>query len=168
LSERIDEIEVYAVGGSSKAAKIQDALTDNPRVTTINSICFLDGDAAEQVNIKKRIYKLPGAKPEDVIFEGVFADLDNRIEQLTLACQRSPDRQAEVRKAIRSANRTNVDRHTVFNLIAERLGSLPKDVVEGAFLLIWTQGHSEEADQILEPVIAALTEADHVDKPAQR
>ncbi|HXQ72477.1 MAG TPA: AAA family ATPase [Pyrinomonadaceae bacterium] len=155
LPEHLDEVGVYAVSGDGNAVKMHLGLIANPAVT-FQSICLVDGDSKQSESVKQRIYRFPGETPELTVFNSVLADLENNIALLTVACQRSVEKQEIVANEIRKVSRTNRDPHLLFNQVGLNIGFVPESIVRGAFLSIWLRQNPEEAKRIRDAVKGAL------------
>lgn len=155
LGEQINEIGVYAVSGDGNAVKTHIGHSNNPAVS-FHSICFIDGDSNQTEDDNKRIYRLPGSMPELTVFNSVLSNLENNLALLTVACQRSLDKQNLVSNEIKSVSHTNRDPHLLFGQIGLKIGFVPETIVRGAFLTVWIQENHTEAENIVEPVRRAL------------
>jgi predicted ATPase len=155
LSSRLDEIGIYSVSGDGNAVKVHLGHISNPAIP-FHSLCFIDGDSKQKDDINKRIFRLPGLAPESTVFNSVLANLDNNIALLTIACQRSLDKQSVVASEIKTVSRTNRDTHLLFNQIGLRIGFVPESVVKGAFLAVWIQENESELEEIVKPILKAL------------
>ncbi|HYX72113.1 MAG TPA: AAA family ATPase, partial [Nitrososphaera sp.] len=148
LSEHLDEIGVYAVSGDGNAVRIHIGHTNNPAIS-FRSICFIDGDSKQQEDNDTGIFRLPGLMPELTVFNSVLNNLENNIALLTVACQRSLDRQILVGNEIKTVSRTNRDPHLLFSQIGLRIGFVPENIIRGAFLTMWIQENSTETERIV-------------------
>ena len=155
LSERIEEIGVYAVGGDDKAVKIHLGHISNPSVQ-FRSLCFVDGDSQQMNDSQNMIFRLPGEIPEVTVFNSVIKNLDKNITLLTIACQRSLDKQSQVAASIQSISRTNRDHHLLFNQVGQLNGFVPDEIIRGAFLSIWVQENPDETERIVEHIRKSL------------
>ncbi len=159
LPDCLDEIGIYPVHGDGNAVKTHRAHLQNPAVA-FRSICYIDGDSREQEDNAHGIYRLPGAVPEQEVFDRVFARLDQNIAILTIGCQRAPTKQSEVAECIRSVSCTNRDPHVLFNQVGLRLGLVAEVIVQGAFLSVWMQECESDVATIGDRVRQALISAD--------
>lgn len=155
LVEQIDEIGVYAVAGDGNAVATHLGHLSNPSIM-FHSLCFIDGNSEQLEDPNRWIFKLPGQLPESTVFDSVISNLDNNIAMLTVACQRSSDKQDAVAEVITSVSRTNRDPHLLFNQVGNKLGFLPEAIVRGAFFSIWIQEHPDECNRIAKAVSDAL------------
>ena len=155
LSDRYEEIGVYALFSDSKAVNTHESHMKNPAVES-NSICFIDGDSKQEENNEKRIFRLPGDAPESTIFNLVLGNIENNIALLTVACQRPPDKQGSVLEAIKSVSHTNRDPHLLFNQVGIKLNFTSEEIIRGAFLNIWIQENPDEVQKIVNAIQQAL------------
>lgn len=155
IGTRIDEIGVYAVSGDGNAVRIHRGHRDNPAIT-FESLCYLDGDSRQTVNQQESIFRLPGAVPESEVFNTVLSSLEQNLAILTVALQRSPERQEDIRRAIEEVSSTNRDPHLLFNQVGMRIGMVPEAIVKGAFLSIWLSQNTEVAETLVAPIRAIL------------
>jgi energy-coupling factor transporter ATP-binding protein EcfA2 len=155
LGAHIDEIGIYPLQGDGNAVSTHRAHIKNPAVS-FHSLCFIDGNSQQSEDQDARVYRLPGESPEAYVFDSVLNNLHNNIALLTVACQLSPQRQEQVKRAIQEVSRTNRDPHILFNQVGIKLGFLSESVVMGAFLSVWNQEHPKEGSEIAKAVKAAL------------
>jgi energy-coupling factor transporter ATP-binding protein EcfA2 len=155
LSAHLDEIAIYPVFGDGNAVNVQRGHMVNPAIR-FHSICFVDGDSRQIEDPKKHIFRMPGANPELTIFNSVFSNLERNIAFLTIALQRAPDKQGLVSREVRKVSQTNRDPHLLFTQVGLNIGFVPESIVRGAFLSIWIQENSNEAEKIVEPIKRAL------------
>jgi hypothetical protein len=138
LGDRLDEIGVYAVSGDGSAVNIHLGHSRNPAIL-FHSICIIDGDSRQLENTANRIYRLPGEMPELTVYNAVVGNLDRNLALLTVACQRSVDKQEQVGREIRDVQHTNRDPHVIFSQVGARIGFVSESIVRGAFLSVWVQ-----------------------------
>lgn len=155
LNEHLDEIGVYAVSGDGNAIKVHLGHISNPAIS-FNSLCFIDGDSKQKDDPSIGIFRLPGATPESTIFNSVINNLENNIALLTVACQRSFDKQMFVANEIKRVSHTNRDPHLLFNQVGLAIGFVPETVIRGAFMTVWIQENPQEAENIVEPIKKTL------------
>jgi hypothetical protein len=155
LNDEIDEIGIYAVGGDGNAVKTHVGHSENPSIE-FKSLCYLDGDSKQNESAREGIFRMPGGVPETTVFNDVVLNLSANIALLTIASQRSLDRQSEVERVVRSVAQTNRDPHLLFAQIGERLGFVPEAIIRGAFLAVWIQENKANVDGIVAPIIAIL------------
>lgn len=155
LGDRLEEIGVYPLHGDGNAVKTHLGHRANPAIP-FHSICFVDGDSKQKEDDKNWIIRLPGSIPESTVFDAVLSNLDNNIALLTVACQRSLDKQGIVAKIIQDISHTNRDPHLLFSKIGLNLGFVPEAIVKGAFLSIWIQENPSEVNSIVEPIKKVL------------
>lgn len=156
LGEHLDEIGVFPVGGDGNALRVHLGHMIDPSVS-FHSVCMLDGDSSQQADPKKRVYKLPGGNPESTVFNAVISNLQNNIAFLTVACQRSVEKQDFVAAKIREISHTNRDPHLLFDQVGIKIGFVPASVVRGAFFSVWIQENVSEADEIARHIKSALS-----------
>lgn len=155
LGGRLDEIGIYPVSGDGNAVRVHLGHVANPSIS-FHSICFIDGDSNQDDDPDRLIYRLPGSMPELTVFNSVLSSLENNIAILTIACQRSPDKQAFIAEQIKKVSRTNRDPHLLFNQIGINIGFVPDAIIKGAFLTVWIQENQDEAEKIILPVKESL------------
>lgn len=155
IEDRLEEIGVYPLHGDGNAVKTHLSHRANPAIS-FHSLCFIDGNSKQREDNENRIIRLPGLIPELTVFDSVLNNLDNNIALLTVACQRSLDKQAIVAKIIRDVSHTIRDPHLLFSKVGLSLGFVPEAIIRGAFLSIWIQENLNEVNSIIEPIIKAL------------
>jgi AAA15 family ATPase/GTPase len=155
LGDRIDEIGVYPVHGDGNAVKTHLGHLANPAIQ-FHSMCLIDGDSKQKEDETKGVFRLPGTVPESTVFDAVLSNLKNNIALLTVACQRSLDKQDIVAKVVQNVSRTNRDPHLLFSQIGIDLGFIPEAIVKGAFFSMWIQENPKEANLIGELIMKAL------------
>ncbi len=151
LGDRLEEIGVYPLHGDGNAVKTHLGHIANPAIS-FHSLCFIDGDSKQKEDDKNWIIRLPGSIPELTVFDAVLRNLDNNIALLTVACQRSLDKQGIVARIIQDVSHTNRDPHLLFNKVGLNLGFVPEAIVRGAFLSIWIQENPSDVNSIIEPI----------------
>jgi AAA15 family ATPase/GTPase len=151
LGNRFEEVGIYPLHGDGNAVKIHDGHKLNPAIT-FKSLCFLDGDSKQIEKHENGIYKLPGTVPELTIFNSVVKNLNNNIALLTAGCQRPINQQSNVAEVVREVSRTNRDPHLLFTQVGVKLGFVPVEIIQGAFLSIWMQENVELVEQIAAPI----------------
>ncbi|RYG38111.1 hypothetical protein EON81_04540 [bacterium] len=157
--ESFDEAKVYALAGDGNAVKIHEAHRKNPSIP-FKSIAIVDGDSSQPDNSSFGIYRLPGASPELEVFNTVLENIEEVLAVLTVGCQLSPSRQADVESTVRSVSTTNYDPHLIFNQIGTKLGLVAESIVRGAFLNVWCDLKKGEAEVIAQAVENAIETAD--------
>ena len=155
IGDRIDEIGVYPLHGDGNAVKTHLGHLANPAIQ-FHSMCLIDGDSKQNDDEAQWIFRLPGSVPESTVFNAVLSNLKNNIALLTVACQRSLDKQDIVAKVIQDVSNTNRDPHLLFSRIGLDLGFIPDSIIKGAFFSIWIQENPKEVNLIAEPIIKAL------------
>lgn len=159
LRERLgpdyDQVEVHAVQGDGNAVVTYRGHMANPAVT-FKSLCVIDGDSQQRENPAQGIIRLPGAMPELSVFEDIQGRLDQDIAVLTVSCQRAPEAQESVRRAIGEVSRTNRDPHLLFNQLGMQIGFVPEAIIRGAFLALWVRGNAEFCDYLAQRARALI------------
>lgn len=155
IGERIDEIGVYPLHGDGNAVKTHLGHLANPAIQ-FHSVCLIDGDSNQKGDKTKWIYRLPGSIPELTVFNSVLANLKDNIAMLTVACQRSLEKQDIVAKVVQEISHTNRDPHLLFSRIGIELGFIPEAIIKGAFFSIWIQENTKESNSIAEIISKAL------------
>lgn len=152
----MDEVAVYAVAGDGNAVKIHRGHRANPAIT-FASLCFIDGDSAQQEDHANGIWRLPGQCPESKVFNDVLNNRQNNIAVLTVACQRPTGHQNQVQQTIESVSLTNRDPHLLFAQVGIQVSFTPEAIVRGAFFSVWISEHIGDVDALMAPVLQALT-----------
>jgi predicted ATPase len=142
-----DQIEVHAVHGDGNAVVTHRGHMANPAVT-FKSLCVIDGDSQQNEATDQGVLRLPGATPELSVFESIQARLDQDLAVLTVSCQRAPEAQEQVRRAIEEVSRTNRDPHLLFNQVGMKIGFVPEAIVRGAFLALWVRANDAFCDEL--------------------
>ncbi|MEK6334124.1 MAG: AAA family ATPase [Acidobacteriota bacterium] len=155
LVKHLDEIGIYAVSGDGNAVKTHLGHVANPAMQ-FQSICFIDGDSKEKDDANKRIFRMPGTMPELTVFDSVLKNLESNIALLTIASQRSLDKQGSVAAAIRDVSHTNRDAHLLFHQVGLKIGFVPEAIIRGAFLTVWVQENPDLVKTILAPIKQVL------------
>lgn len=140
LGADFDQVEIHAVHGDGNAVKTHRFHLENPAIRS-KSLCVIDGDSSQIESTENGIFRLPGRMPETSVFETVAHDLDQNIAILTVSCQRAPESQEIVRRAIQDVALTNRDAHLIFNQIGIKIGFVPEAIVRGAFLALWVRSN---------------------------
>lgn len=140
LGDDYDQVEVHAVHGDGNAVSTHCGHLRNPAVT-FKSLCVIDGDSAQRDDLDEGIIRLPGAKPELSVFEGIRGRLAEDLAILTVSCQRPPEAQEVVRRSIEEVARTNRDPHLIFNQLGIKIGFVSETIVRGAFLALWVRSN---------------------------
>jgi energy-coupling factor transporter ATP-binding protein EcfA2 len=138
LGADYDQIEVHAVHGDGNAVATHRGHVANPAVT-FESLCVIDGDSQQREDPPAGVVRLPGGQPELTVFEAVRARLDQDLAILTVSCQRAPEAQDLMLRAIEEVARTNRDPHLLFNQVGIKVGFVPETIVRGAFLALWVR-----------------------------
>lgn len=161
LRERVgagfDQVEVHAVNGDGNAVKIHLGHLNNPAIK-FRSLCIVDGDSEQRDDETKGILRLPGKMPEIEVFSSIVNDIENNIAVLTVSCQRAPEKQEEVRRAIAEVGSTNRDQHLIFTQIGVKIGFVPEAIVRGAFLSMWVRNNADFCDKLAQSVSGFLTD----------
>lgn len=157
LGPGFEQLEVHVVNGDGNAVKIHRGHIENPAITS-KSLCVIDGDSGQEENRKDGIIKLPGGQPELEVLNHTISNLTTDIAILTVSCQRTPEAQEIVQKAVATVSRTNRDPHLIFNQIGIQIGFVPEAIVRGAFLQLWIRGHKDFCDDLADAARALLEE----------
>jgi predicted ATPase len=147
LGADYDQLEVHAVYGDGNAVLTHQGHQKNPSIK-FKSLCVIDGDSQQQEDPSKGIVRLPGRQPETAVFDFVRGLLETDLAILTVSCQRAPEKQSEVKKAIDEVASTNRDAHVIFNQIGIKIGFVPESVVRGAFLALWVRNNNEFCESL--------------------
>lgn len=149
MAERMDEIGVYAVSGDGQAHSIHQGHRKNPAIADkLKSVCVLDGDSTIDEDLQNGVIKLPGAKPENVVFNYVRANIETLAMQLAVALHLSTEKDAAVKKVVEDISLSNRDPHLLFNQVGQRAGLIPANIVSSAFIGLWLAGNKEQAARI--------------------
>jgi len=149
MPNRIEEIGIYAVNGDGQAYSVHDGHRKNPALTgKLKSLCILDGDSSKDENLDIGVLKLPGANPENVIFNHVRNNIAELSMRITVALHISAEKEAYVRQAIEDVSRLNRDPHLLFNQVGQRVWFTPEKIVASAFITQWIDGNGDEVDRI--------------------
>lgn len=151
LGTDYDQIEVHAVHGDGNAVTTHRSHIANPAIT-FKSLCVIDGDSQQQEDPDQGVIRLLGTTPELSVFEAIQARLDQDIAVLTVSCQRAPEAQEQVSRAIEEVSRTNRDPHLLFNQVGMKIGFVPEAIVRGAFLALWVRANSTFCDELAQRV----------------
>lgn len=93
LLDRLEEIGVYSVSGEGQALSIHQGHRNNPALKgRLKSLCILDGDSSKDELIVHGVLKLPGAKPENVIFNYVRLNISDLSMKMAVALHVSPEK----------------------------------------------------------------------------
>jgi ABC-type multidrug transport system ATPase subunit len=147
LGADYDQIEVHAVHGDGNAVVTHRGHMANPAIA-FKSLCVIDGDSQQREAPEQGVLRLPGAMPELSVFESIQARLDQDLAVLTVSCQRAPEAQEQVRRAIEEVSRTNRDPHLLFNQLGMKIGFVPEAIVRGAFLALWVRANDQFCDDL--------------------
>ena len=142
LGADYDQVEVHAVHGDGNAVVTHRGHMSNPAVT-FKSLCIIDGDSQQNDDLNAGILRLPGRNPELTIFENVRDRLYEDIAILTVSCQRAPEAQDVVHKAVEEVSKTNRDPHLLFNQVGMKIGFVSESIVRGAFFALWIRANQQ-------------------------
>jgi hypothetical protein len=147
-------IEIHGLGGADPAVQVH--LQHNKDPTRLcASVCIVDGDRSELVDEPQGVYALPGdASPETHVFKAVLERLDHVAPRLALTMQLPTSEQERVKAVVREKDRTNKDRHLIFQQIGDELDFTAGMIVSNAFLSIWAQEYPNEVAAVLRAVDA--------------
>jgi len=144
LRERLgadyEQLEVHAVAGDGNAIAIHRSHMANPSIN-FKSLCVIDGDSRQSEDPDNGIIRLPGKQPELYIYESVQAHRPDNVAILTVSCQRAPEAQDQVSRAMEEVIRTNRDPHVIFNQLGVKIGFVSEGIVRGAFLALWVRNN---------------------------
>lgn len=155
LGAGFEQVEIHAVHGDGNAVKTHRSHQENPTIKS-KSLCVIDGDSAQNEDVKNGIIRLPGAIPELAVFDAIRTDLVNNLALLTVSCQRSPDSQEAVKSAINSIALTNRDPHLIFSQVGIEIGFVTEEIVRGAFLALWIRSNPDFCNSLSDVVREAL------------
>jgi predicted ATPase len=142
LGPDYDQVEVHAVHGDGNAVTTHRGHMVNPAVT-FKSLCVIDGDSAQREDADAGVMRLPGGQPELSVFESVHSHIEEDLAILTVSCQRPPEAQDVVSRAVEEVARTNRDPHLLFNQVGLKVGFVPEAIVRGAFLALWVRRNQD-------------------------
>ncbi|MYQ54706.1 MULTISPECIES: ATP-dependent nuclease [unclassified Streptomyces] len=146
----LDAIKVHGMGGASSAIKVNEQHNLDP-TSTFPSVCLLDGDQAESVDVDNGVFKLPGTMdPESHVFDRVFERIDQVSAKLAVSMLLPTGQQERVKAVVMSRALTNRDRHLIWEQIGEDLDFTAGYTVASAFLAIWAQEYPEEISEMVE------------------
>ncbi|MEW6350818.1 MAG: AAA family ATPase [Thermodesulfobacteriota bacterium] len=158
LGHDYEQVEVHAVAGNGNAVATHKAHSANPAVTS-RSLCVIDGDSRQPDDPDRGVLRLPGENPELTVFEFVHDRLQTDLAVLTVHCQRAPEAQDSVRKAIEEVRLTNRDPHLIYAEIGIKIGFVPESTVRGAFLALWVRGNQDFCKDFTNRVRRLIDEA---------
>ncbi|SDZ24399.1 AAA domain-containing protein [Amycolatopsis xylanica] len=147
----LDAIQVHKMNGSSTAVQVQRARMEDPSIS-VESFCYLDGDAAEDEDENSHIVKLPGSSPELHVFNTVLDAAEELAPKIALALHLPTSQQAEVLRISKEVAMSNRDPHLLFVQIGDRLGFIAESIARSAFLSIWAQHVPSEVESIVEKI----------------
>lgn len=147
LGPEYEQVEVHAVAGDGNAVATHKGHSSNPAIG-FKSLCIIDGDSQQHDDRDAGIIRLPGAQPERTVFEDIMARLDKDLAILTVSCQRAPESQDLVSKAMGELINTNRDPHVIFNQLGIKIGFVPENIVRGAFLSLWVRANKAFCDDL--------------------
>lgn len=155
ISDRLEEIGVYALHGDGTAVFTHRAHMTNPAVN-FNSLCIIDGDSEQKDDVAGGVFRLPGDMPELTVFNDTIANLDNNLAILTAACHISLAKQEVVRNVVQQVSHTNRDPHLLFSQVGTKLGLIPEATVASAFLATWISEHPVLVESLASQISTAL------------
>ncbi len=165
LLDRLEEIGVYAVSGEGQAFSIHQGHRNNPALKDrLKSLCIVDGDSSKNEFIDQGVIKLPGAKPENVVFNYVRNNIADLSMKMAVALHVSPEKEAAVRATIEDISRTNRDAHLLFNQVGQKTGFTPESIVSSAFITQWIDGNKAEVSRIAQFIRDNLNSEDADDR----
>lgn len=155
LGSSYDQVEVHSVHGDGNAVSIHKGHTANPAIN-FKSLCIIDGDSRQIEDPEAGIVRLPGAQPELAVFEAIHARLTEDLAILTVSCQRAPEAQDLVHRAIEEIARTNRDPHLLFNQLGIKIGFVPEAIIRGAFLALWVRSNPQFCEDLATKIRALI------------
>lgn len=135
-----EQVASYYVAGDGNAINTHRAHNKNPAIG-FKSLCVLDGDSAQPDSEAEGVLRLPGKQPELTVYSDTLDRLESVLALVTVSCQRAPESQPQVEKAIRSIITTNRDPHLLFNQLGIAIGFVSEVIVRGAFLSLWIRNN---------------------------
>lgn len=144
-------IEIHALGGDGNAVKANNANNDNP-AKKAPSVCFIDGDSAQEADAAKHIFRFPGFYPEEYPYDQILKQFDTLGLKLCVALGWDNDSQKELKEKMEKVKRETRDYHLIYSKLGMELNLLGEDAVKNAFLNIWCQHHLEECRELIEPI----------------
>ncbi|HEX6419122.1 MAG TPA: AAA family ATPase [Acidimicrobiales bacterium] len=152
----LDAVKVHGMGGASPAVRVNEQHNLDP-TARFPSVCLVDGDRQDLVDLEQRIFALPGDEaPEAHVFNRVLARLDTIAARLTVSMQLPSSAQERVKKVVRQRALTNRDRHVIYEQIGDDLDFTAGYVVASAFLAVWAQEYPEEIEAMIGPFLSLL------------
>ncbi len=153
----IDAIQIHAMGGEDPAKKVNEQHNKDPS-SKFPSVCVLDGDQFGKFVPTSSEFMLPGQglSPETHVFESVADKIDTIVAKLTLSLQLPTSEQDRVAKVVKLRQKTNVDRHIIFQQIGDDLDFIASRVVSGAFLALWAQTFPLELNELVSAISSRL------------
>lgn len=155
LGADYDQVEVHAVAGDGNAVSTHHSHMQNPSIQ-FKSLCVIDGDSKQVDDVERGVIRLPGLQPEISVFESIHQNLARDLAVLTVSCQRAPEAQEQVRRAMEEIIRTNRDPHLLFNQLGIRIGFVSEAIVRGAFFALWVRNNTEFCDMLAKQVRARI------------
>ena len=142
-----EQLEVHAVAGDGNAVSTHCGHMQNPSIQ-FKSLCIIDGDSKQSEDENSGILRLPGKQPELSVFDSIQQNLVRDLAVLTVSCQRAPEAQEQVKRAMEEIISTNRDPHLLFNQLGISIGFVPESTIRGAFLAIWVRNNPEFCDKL--------------------
>lgn len=147
----LEGIEIYSMHGDSSAINANKYHNQDPS-NNIKSICILDGDSEHLENEEDLIYKLPGEAPETYILNNIIDVLDKCSAKIAMRCNLEYKYSNKVESVIHEVSMTNLDHHTLFSQIGEKLLFINENIVREAFLSTWCEEYSNEVAEFLNKI----------------
>ena len=161
LPDNAEEIGVYALSGDGRAYSVHMGHRANPAVTSIKSLCILDGDSSKPEDIGLGVLKLPGASPESAVYDYVRDSIDSLAMKLAISLHLPPEKEARVRQVVTEVSLSNRDPHLLFNQVGQKLGFISERIVASAFVALWAEGNPTEVARLTKFISDVLvSEAD--------
>jgi len=155
LQSDYEQIEVHAVAGDGNAVATHRAHAANPAIN-FSSLCVIDGDSRQTEDVEDGILRLPGGQPELTVYESIKGQLNENLAVLTVSCQRAPEAQDLVFRAVNEVISTNRDPHLLFIQLGIKIGFIPESIVRGAFFALWVRQNNEYCGKLAKVVKTKL------------
>lgn len=151
----LDHIGIFPMQGDGTAVKMNEYHNRNPALT-VKSICIIDGDSKEVNDAEKRIFRLPGAAPELVVFEQVLAKWPLIGGKVSVGLFQELAAADRIKVICDDTGRQCRDHHLLFAQLGEHLNMIPASSVAMAFVNQWAQAYPELVENLLNPLASSL------------
>lgn len=155
----MDKVEVHAMEGDGTAVSFNRYHNQDPSLDAA-SICIIDGDSLQEESLADSVYRLPGEMPESFIFDSVLEEWGEIGGRISVALLQPFEKTAEIKKVCTEVRTTNRDPHLLFAQLGERLGFIPEQTVQSAFLNIWVQQNLMKLASLIDAIDQAIIETD--------